>query len=653
MLGVPRALQFTSFLMALGLAASAAAQESAPEPPTPPEAYYQFLMGRHYEGEGQLEQAVEAHQRAAQLDPTAAEVPAELASLYARQGRFQEAMKTAEQALRVDASNVEAHRVLGSIYATMAESRRDSAEAIENAARRAVEHLEKGRRKDGTDSDPGIDLALGRLHLKLGEPEAAASVLRGLVTRQPEIAEGYILLAQAERALGRPERAAAALEEGAETHPRLLSALAEHYERQRQWIDAAHAYERLAAVNPASSEVRLRWATALLQADDQDAARRARALLDEITAGNSPADPRALYLRSNAERRLRDFAAAEATARQVIELDPTGWTGPFALAQVFEDRYEYSRVVEVLTPVVERLESNAESRRDALTLLSHLGYAQLQTGRGADAVQTFEKARALSANPGMFDASLVQSLMMARDYARAAALARAARERPNADDLRLFQLEARALVADGRADRAVVVMRDAVAAHGEQIEAHLTLADVLNEANREAEAHRVLDETAARFPDDTRVAFQRGALFERRGKYAEAEAAFRKVLARDPMHAQALNYLGYMLAERGERLDEAISLVERALAIEPDNPAYLDSLGWAFFQQRRYDRAEPLLRRAAERLPSNSVVQEHFGDLLWALGRRGEARTAWQHAVDGDRESVDLEALRRKIRSGL
>lgn len=613
------------------------------------QAYYHFLLGRHLEGEGKIEEAIESHRQAARLDPTAAEVPAELASLYARQGRFRDAVGAAEEALSVDPDNVEAHRVLGSIYASLAETREEEGLSREQAARRAVEHLEQGRRADGTDQDPGVDLALGRLYLMLDDPKHAVATLGRLIAYQPEAGEAHVLLARAETELGRPDRAAQVLERGAALNPRLLSPLAELLEQQHNWTDAARAYERLAAINPDSTDVKLRWATALLQAGDQDAARRARDLLVNVT-GVTPGDPRAHYLRSNAERRLRDYDAAEASARKVIELDPGGWTGAFALAQVFEERHEYKRVIDTLAPVVARLDEEADrSTRDSATLLAHLGYAQLQVGRGEAAVRTFEQARQLEGSPATFEVSLIQAHLIARHYERAATLARAARRREGADDLRLFQLEARALISAGRHDRAVVVMRDAVSAHPGELQAYLSLADALGEADRHSEADRVLDRAAARFPDALLVSYQRGALLERREKYRDAEAAFRRVLARDPLHAPTLNYLGYMLAERGERLDEAVSLVERALAIDPDNPSYLDSLGWALFQRRQYDRAEPILRRAAERLPANSVVQDHLGDLLWALGRDDEARRAWERAIAGDREAVDVDDLERKV----
>src|SRR5690606_26938653 len=138
-------------------------------------------------------------------------------------------------------------------------------------------------------------------------------------------------------------------------------------------------------------------------------------------------------------------------------------------------------------------------------------------------------ARALVPEHGGFDAALVQALLLAREYEQAATLARAARRR-HPGDLRLAQLEARALSRSGREDRAVVVMREAVAEHAENVQAHLSLAEALQDADRIAEADQVLAEAARRFPGHVDVAFQQGALLEQRRDFAGAEAAFRRVL---------------------------------------------------------------------------------------------------------------------------
>ena len=128
----------------------------------------------------------------------------------------------------------------------------------------------------------------------------------------------------------------------------------------------------------------------------------------------------------------------------------------------------------------------------------------------------------------------------------------------------------------------------------------------------------------------------------------EAERTFREILDADPSHAPSLNYLGYMLAERGRKLDEAVSFISRALEIDADNPAYLDSLGWAYYKQARYADALSPLERAASGLPGVSVIQEHLGDLYLQLKRYSDAAAAFDRALEGDRADIDEAAVRSK-----
>ena len=139
-------------------------------------------------------------------------------------------------------------------------------------------------------------------------------------------------------------------------------------------------------------------------------------------------------------------------------------------------------------------------------------------------------------------------------------------------------------------------------------------------------------------------------VLESKGDRTGAEQALREMIARDPLDATALNYLGYMFAERGERLDEAVELVGRALRVEPDNPSFLDSLGWAYFQQGKIDLADSPLTRAAEKLPNSSVVQDHLGDLRFTQKRFADAVAAWKKSLGGDGESIDRARIEQKIR---
>ena len=138
-------------------------------------------------------------------------------------------------------------------------------------------------------------------------------------------------------------------------------------------------------------------------------------------------------------------------------------------------------------------------------------------------------------------------------------------------------------------------------------------------------AHATAQKLLATNPDDVRALHVMSLILQDKGDVKGAERSLRDLIARDPLDANALNSLGYMFAERGERLDEAVELLQRALKVEPGNPSFLDSLGWAYFQQGRLDLADPALSEAAAKLRGNSVVQDHLGDLRFKQQRFADA----------------------------
>jgi tetratricopeptide (TPR) repeat protein len=635
-----------ALLLALVVAltvAPAAAQVA----PTAPDAaaYYQFLLGRHLESAGEPDKALAALREAARLAPGSADVRAEIAALLAREGREREAIEEARAALAIDPRNHEANRVLGALLAASIDDTPRSTDQV--LLREAIDRLEQGRRTDGVDFDPALEMTLARLYLRANQSDRAVAVLAGVVAREPA-PEAWLMLAQAQTAAGHPELAADALEHGADVNPRLLVTLGELYERQQRWDKAASAYERAVAYTPGSPELKMRWATALLNTPRDAGVVRARDLLLEVSSAR-PTDDRPLYLLSQAQRRLQDFAAAEATARKLLAIAPDSLWGAYALASVYEDTREYRKAVDTLAPAVGAWTPSATAPlRQGLQALTHLGFAQMQLGEYDDAIATFERARSLAPGDTVYETYLVQANLNAKRFDAARKLLEPLRAaRP--DDPRLAQLDARALAGQGQRDEAIAVLKGAIDSTPTDLPAYLTLADLLQEQSRTEEALKVLDEAGARFRDSLDVVFQRGALLDRAKDPGRAEAAFREVLRRDPLHAPALNYLGYMLAERGERLDEAVTLIQRALKVDPGNGSYLDSLGWAYYKQRRFDLAQPPLEKAADQLPANSVVQDHLGDTLEALGRPADAAAAWERALGGDRESIDVEAIKRKI----
>jgi tetratricopeptide (TPR) repeat protein len=640
-------------LVSLLLLAQAGATPLAPDTtsaaePSSAEAYHQFMLGRLLEGSGEVEAAVAAHERAAKLDPGSAEILAELAGLYARQNRAQDAIRAAEAALAVDDDNPEANFILGSVYVALAQGDSDDrATGPTPALARALEHLEKAR--PGRPDDVGFHLSLGRLYMRLGRHEQAAEVLGVVVAQEPGAADAGVLLAQAYEALGRRDDAVRTLKEAVAAEPRFFNAwvyLGELSERDRRWKDAADAYARAAQQNPRSLELRVRRGQALLNAGEAAAAREVL----QSAVDDYPAEGGALYLLAEAHRAVKEYEAAEAAARRLMALEPAGVRGPYALALSFEARHDYRSVVETLAPVIERARTGKGPPAQALTaLLLHLAFAYQELGARQEALDTFERARETSPDDPTIDLYLAQGHLTAKAYEQALAAARrGGTARP--DDPRFGRLEAQALGGLGRHEDAIALLERQVTAQPDSPEPYLALATALGEANRVEDASTLLATTATRFPEAVLVPFRQGALLERHGHAVEAEAAFREALRRDPLHAPTLNYLGYMLADRNERLDEALDLITRALQIEPHNPSYIDSLGWVHFRKGNLDEARRHLQRAAAMLPGNSVVQDHLGDVMHALGDRRAAAAAWRAALAGDLDQVDPATIQRKLR---
>jgi tetratricopeptide (TPR) repeat protein len=281
-------------------------------------------------------------------------------------------------------------------------------------------------------------------------------------------------------------------------------------------------------------------------------------------------------------------------------------------------------------------------------LLLQLGQAYETLGRLDEAVATFAQARAAAPDDLSADFAIVEAYRQAGRVDDAFEALRAARAR-FPDDSRLLRLEAQVLQQAGRVDEAAALLKQGGAADG-RVTMVVALAQIYADAGRYDDAVAVLGDAERRSPGDVLLKFQRGAVLERRRDFEGAERAFRDALALDPSHAPTLNYLGYMLADRGEKLDEAVSLLGRAVAIDPENGSYLDSLGWAHFRRAEYAEAREYLARAASLLGRNSVVQDHYGDVLFKLDDREGAAAAWQRALDGDLQDVERAELERKLR---
>ncbi|MDE0508957.1 MAG: tetratricopeptide repeat protein [Gammaproteobacteria bacterium] len=151
-------------------------------------------------------------------------------------------------------------------------------------------------------------------------------------------------------------------------------------------------------------------------------------------------------------------------------------------------------------------------------------------------------------------------------------------------------------------------------------------------------AGELLDLSLNRYPNHADLLFSRVFVHDAVGDMAGSEADLQQIIRMQPDNARALNHLGYMLADRTERYEEALELIERAIALEPEDPAIIDSLGWAQYKLGILEEALENLRRAYAAFPDHEVAA-HLGEVLWALDRREEAEQIWEEALAENPES--------------
>ncbi len=377
---------------------------------------------------------------------------------------------------------------------------------------------------------------------------------------------------------------------------------------------------------------------------------RALALAREAQALDAEAPGPALL----AMELMRERPEAEALVRQ--HLARPGAELPLRLAYVrlLTGQQRYGDAVVQLEQAVK-----AQPEEPGPWLM--LGALQLELKHPAEGEAALKRYLELAqATPGLGadDDGLVRAWLMLAQAAEqrgdfAAAEAWLARIGDPGRALEVQTRRATLLARQGQVDEARRLIRSVPETDAEEARAKLSAeAGMLREVKRWKEAHEVLGRAVQRFADDTELLYEQAMMAEKLSRLDEMERLLRRVIAIKPDDAHAHNALGYSLADRSERLPEAKALIERALELAPGDPFITDSLGWVEYRLGNREQALKLLRQAYAARP-DTEIGAHLGEVLWALGRRDEARQVWRESRGRDGGNEVLRETLARLRVDL
>ncbi len=210
-----------------------------------------------------------------------------------------------------------------------------------------------------------------------------------------------------------------------------------------------------------------------------------------------------------------------------------------------------------------------------------------------------------------------------------------------------------------RADKskeAIEKLQAVVTKDPKNMDALITLGSLHRNSNEMQKAVDVYTQAIALHGDDEsawQLYYYRGIANDRMKAFDKSEADFRKALTLAKDEPTVLNYLGYSLIDRGVKLDEAITMVKKAVELKPNDGYIVDSLGWAYFTMGDYDQAVNYLERAVDLNAADATIAQHLGDAYWHVGRKLEAQFQWQHAKDNHPDAADLPAIEDRLKNGL
>ncbi|MDQ3180686.1 MAG: tetratricopeptide repeat protein [Acidobacteriota bacterium] len=610
--------------------------------------------------------AKQSLRKAVELDPTLAEGYTALAelTLTAPPNDLEEAIMLANIAVKIDPNNFGGHRILARLY-TIKSHLNNGGLDITFAAK-AISEWQEIARLDARNAEAFAFLS--EFYDKTNKPaERIDALKKWLASAAPLEIRFYRTIMGAQEELI-PEAASLKLGE----------ALIEKGETK----EAVEILSRAVADDPNNLRAIELLREAIEAADGNLAATAVQALQQAVFANPDNISLIILLAQVQARTGKIDDAAKvlrDATAKLADKDKNSGANLQVALGDIYLGVNRFDEAIAVYQNAltvrgIRQDESVLDNDRDfAIRVYDKMISTYKKANRPNDAKALIERARLLFGNKDLFaDKQLISFYRETGKKTEALQAIRALRA-SRTDDYGLLRLEASILTDNGKVDEAITLVKTlinkkAAGKSSDKIDGaetvminlpmyddftnYLFISNLYSQAKRGKEAVEAANQAHLVANGDDRKQIAKLTLAtaqQMAGEYLSAEETLRGLLKQSPRNPIALNNLGYFLAERSEKLNEALEFINQALKIDPTNPSYLDSLGWAYFKLGKFDEAEKYLKDALRFDSTSATINEHLGDVYHQQGKLELAKSAWQKALNLISDTEEMSRLNTKL----
>ncbi len=629
------------------------ATQPAPGTPDHAASYYHYGLAHLYEdlavNAGRPDyatQAVEEYKLALNADPDSPVLQNGLADLYFKIGRIREAIAAAKDQISHDPNDLAAHKLLGKVYLRSLGDMQNgqSTEVLQLA----LTEYETISRLEPNDIE--THLLLGQLYglnHDSAKAEAQFKQAQKIDGNSEEVVLNMARLYSEQGDFQRTVDTLAAVPVG-DRSARVEYALAGSYDQIRKPKEAAEAYQRALDLEPGNIDSERGLANALLT---QGKLPEALAEFNIILAAE-PNDIQSQIHVSQIQRRQGHYDDAMATLKKAKALAKDNLELSFNEALTDDALGHYDDAVAILTGMLDSTahadgKYNDGEKSNRAIFLERLGIVYREQNKTAESIAAYKQLIELGGdNVSAGYQGEVETYHDAHQWKEMiAAAADAAKALPNDPQTQLMY--AGQLADTGKVDEALALANAQLKGTPDDRKVEISLGNIYIRLHRWTDAASQIDkaEALSKDPDDKfSVYFERGVLYDRQKRYDEAEAQFDKALVIDPQNPTVLNYIGYMNADRGVKLQQSLQQIQKALELDPQNYAILDSLGWVYFKMGQYPLASVNLQKAVERSSGDPTVHDHLGEVYERTGKLRQAVMQWERSMTEYTQSLPADA---------